>query len=107
MTIMDAVRTAGRELSATSDSPTLDAEVLMRHLLGWNRTDYLMHRNQLLDEDTSRAFSALIERMPALSAHVHKTAEARLADAGDTGKGDLAAAELAQAAAHDDQPTDR
>jgi voltage-gated potassium channel len=37
-------------------------------------------------------FHALIERVPTLAAHVHKTAQARLADAGD-----LAAAELAQA----------
>jgi voltage-gated potassium channel len=37
-------------------------------------------------------FHALIERMPALASHVRKTAEARLADAGD-----LALAELAQA----------
>jgi len=37
-------------------------------------------------------FHALIERMPALAAHVRKTAQARLADSGD-----LAVAELAQA----------
>jgi len=37
-------------------------------------------------------FHALIERMPALAAHVRKTAQARLADTGD-----LAVAELAQA----------
>src|SRR6202012_2007533 len=36
-------------------------------------------------------FHALIERMPALAAHVRKTAEARLAESGD-----LAAAERAQ-----------
>jgi voltage-gated potassium channel len=36
--------------------------------------------------------------MPALSAHVHETAKARLAEAGD-----IASAELAQAV-HDDQP---
>ena len=65
-----------------------------------------LRKTRLLALD-AQDFHALIERMPALSAHVHKTAEARLADAGDTGKGDLAAAELAQAAAHDDQPTDR
>ncbi|WP_456756500.1 MULTISPECIES: cyclic nucleotide-gated ion channel [unclassified Bradyrhizobium] len=41
-------------------------------------------------------FHALIERMPALSAHVRETAEARLADPLAAG-GDLAAAEIAQA----------
>jgi voltage-gated potassium channel len=43
-------------------------------------------------------FHALIARMPALAAHVHKTAQARLGEGGD-----LAKAEIAQAA-HDDQP---
>ncbi|MHC2333527.1 voltage-gated potassium channel [Bradyrhizobium sp. USDA 4454] len=41
-------------------------------------------------------FHALIERMPALAAHVRETAEARLADPLTAG-GDLAAAEIAQA----------
>lgn len=41
-------------------------------------------------------FHALIERMPALAAHVRETAEARLADPLAVG-GDLAAAEIAQA----------
>ncbi|MGX1106246.1 voltage-gated potassium channel [Bradyrhizobium elkanii] len=41
-------------------------------------------------------FHALIERMPALAAHVRETAEARLADPLAAG-GDLAAAEIAQA----------
>jgi voltage-gated potassium channel len=51
-------------------------------------------------------FHALIERMPTLAAHVHKTAKARLADSHETMKGDLAAAEIAQSK-HDDQPTDK
>jgi voltage-gated potassium channel len=37
-------------------------------------------------------FHALIDRMPTLAAHVHRTAKARLADSGD-----LATAEIAQA----------
>lgn len=41
-------------------------------------------------------FHALIERMPALAAHVRETAEARLADPLTAG-GDLAAGEIAQA----------
>ncbi len=41
-------------------------------------------------------FHALIERMPALAAHVRETAEARLADPLTAG-GDLAAAEIGQA----------
>lgn len=43
-------------------------------------------------------FHALLHRVPGLAAHVHKTAKARLAETGD-----IAVAELAQAA-HDDQP---
>jgi voltage-gated potassium channel len=46
-------------------------------------------------------FHALIERMPDLAAHVHKTAKERLADTAQAHKGDLAAGEIAQAA-HED-----
>ncbi|WP_027584941.1 cyclic nucleotide-gated ion channel [Bradyrhizobium sp. Ai1a-2] len=42
-------------------------------------------------------FHALIERLPALAAHVKQTAEARIADTGEISKGDIAAAEIAQA----------
>ena len=52
-------------------------------------------------------FHALIERVPALAAHLKKTAEARLADTAELEKGDLAADEIAQAAAHEDETTDR
>jgi len=48
-------------------------------------------------------FHALIERMPALAAHVQKTAKARLADTAEAQKGDLAADEIAQAT-QDDAP---
>jgi voltage-gated potassium channel len=49
-------------------------------------------------------FHALIERMPALASHVHRTAAARLAETGDGAKGDLAAAEIAQAVPEQEQP---
>lgn len=42
-------------------------------------------------------FHALIERLPALAAHVKQTAEARLADTVEVSKGDIAEAEIAQA----------
>jgi voltage-gated potassium channel len=51
-------------------------------------------------------FHALIERVPALAAHLKQTAEARLADTAELQKGDLAADEIAQAT-HEDQATDR
>jgi voltage-gated potassium channel len=42
-------------------------------------------------------FHALIERVPALAAHIKKTAKARLADTAEMHKGDLADGEIAQA----------
>jgi voltage-gated potassium channel len=54
-----------------------------------------VRKSRLLVLD-AQDFHALIERMPALAAHVKETAEARLADTGAAG-GDVAAAEIAQA----------
>ncbi|MCC8956857.1 ion transporter [Bradyrhizobium sp. Pear77] len=54
-----------------------------------------MRKTKLLLLD-AQDFHALIERMPALAAHVRETAEARLADPLAAG-GDLAAGEIAQA----------
>lgn len=62
MTIADAVRHAAATLVPTSETPALDAEVLMRHLLGWNRTTYLMRRQEPLDPELGRAFDTLIKR---------------------------------------------
>jgi voltage-gated potassium channel len=45
----------------------------------------------------AKDFHALIERVPALAAHVQKIATARLADTAEAEKGDLAADEIAQA----------
>jgi voltage-gated potassium channel len=64
-----------------------------------------MRKTKLLALD-AQDFHALIERVPALAAHLKKTAEARLADTAELQKGDLAADEIAQAA-HEDQATDR
>ena len=51
-------------------------------------------------------FHALIERVPALAAHVRKTAKSRLADTGEAHRGDLADDEIAQAA-HEDGVADK
>ena len=48
-------------------------------------------------------FHALIERLPALAAHVRETAQARIADSPEAPKGDLAAGEIALAAQADGQ----
>jgi voltage-gated potassium channel len=59
-----------------------------------------MRKTKLLALD-AQDFHALIERVPDLAAHVHRTAKARLADTAQAHKGDLAAGEIAQAA-HED-----
>jgi voltage-gated potassium channel len=48
-------------------------------------------------------FHALLARVPALAAHLEKTAKERLADTPEAQKGDLAADEIARAARPDDE----
>ncbi len=76
---------------------TFFGEIALLHRTKRSGTVTAMRKTRLLALD-AQDFHALIERMPTLAAHVHKTAKARLADSGD-----LAIAELAQVA-HDDQP---
>jgi len=59
-----------------------------------------MRKTKLLALD-AQDFHALIERVPDLAAHVHRTAKARLADTAQAHKGDLAAGEIAQATQED------
>lgn len=62
-TILAAVRDAARRLeSAGIDSPGLDAEVLMRHVLGLDRTAYFLRRPDLISERDRSAFDALVRR---------------------------------------------
>jgi voltage-gated potassium channel len=79
---------------------TFFGEIALLHRTKRSGTVTAMRKTRLLVLD-AQDFHALIERMPALSAHVRKTAKARLADSGD-----LAVAEIEQAV-HDDQPVDR
>lgn len=59
MTVAEAIRAAAERLAATSDTARLDAELLMAHALGVNRSDMLIHRM----EDAAPAEShRLIER---------------------------------------------
>jgi voltage-gated potassium channel len=76
---------------------TFFGEIALLHRTKRSGTVTAMRKTRLLALD-AQDFHALIERVPALAAHVRKTAKARLADSGD-----LATAELSQAA-HDDQP---
>lgn len=81
-------------------------EIALLHRTKRSGTVTATRKTRLLALD-AQDFHALIERMPTLAAHVHRTAKERLADTAQTLKGDIAAGEIAQAAAHDDQPTDK
>jgi voltage-gated potassium channel len=76
---------------------TFFGEIALLHRTKRSGTVTATRKTRLLVLD-AQDFHALIERMPALAAHVRQTAQARLAEGGD-----LAAAELKQAS-HDDQP---
>ena len=81
---------------------TFFGEIALLHRTKRSGTVTATRKTRLLALD-AQDFHALIERMPALAAHVQKTAKARIADTAEAVKGDLAAAEIAQAS-HDDQP---
>jgi voltage-gated potassium channel len=84
---------------------TFFGEIALLHRTKRSGTVTALRKTRLLALD-AQDFHALIERMPTLAAHVHKTAKERLADTAQAHRGDLAAAELAQAV-HDDQPADK
>jgi voltage-gated potassium channel len=84
---------------------TFFGEIALLHRTNRSGTVTATRKTRLLALD-AQDFHALIERMPTLAAHVHKTAKARLADSNEAMKGDLAVAEIAQAE-HDDQPADK
>ena len=81
-------------------------EIALLHRTKRSGTVTATRKTRLLALD-AQDFHALIERMPALAAHVHKTAKERLADTAQALKGDIAAGEIAHASAHDDQPADK
>jgi voltage-gated potassium channel len=83
---------------------TFFGEIALLHRTKRSGTVTATRKTKLLALD-AQDFHALIERVPALAAHVHKTAKARLADTAQAHKGDLAAGEIAQAA-HADTPAD-
>lgn len=76
---------------------TFFGEIALLHRTKRSGTVTATRKTRLLVLD-AQDFHALIERMPALAAHVRTTAKARMADTGD-----LAIAELSQAE-RDDQP---
>ena len=76
---------------------TFFGEIALLHRTKRSGTVTATRRTRLLVLD-AQDFHALIERVPALAAHVKKTAKARLAESGD-----LAVAEIAQGQ-HENQP---
>src|SRR6266567_4744749 len=75
---------------------TFFGEIALLHRTKRSGTVTATRKTKLLALD-AQDFHALIERMPALAAHVQKTAKARLADTTEAGRGDIAAGEIAQA----------
>jgi len=75
---------------------TFFGEIALLHKTKRSGTVTATRKSRLLVLD-AQDFHALIERMPTLAAHVHKTAKARLEETGD-----LAVAELAQAEKEED-----
>jgi voltage-gated potassium channel len=75
---------------------TFFGEIALLHRTKRSGTVTARRKTKLLALD-AQDFHALIERVPDLAAHVHRTAKARLADTAQAHKGDLAAAEIAQA----------
>ncbi len=75
---------------------TFFGEIALLHRTKRSGTVTATRKTKLLALD-AQDFHALIERMPDLAAHVHRTAKARLADTAQAQKGDLAAGEIAQA----------
>ena len=75
---------------------TFFGEIALLHRTMRSGTVTATCKTKLLALD-AQDFHALIERLPVLSAHVRETAEARLADTAELLKGDIAAAEIAQA----------
>ncbi len=59
MTIAAALRDAARRLAQASDTPRLDAELLMAHALGVSRSELLLHH---MRDSTQTRFAVLLER---------------------------------------------
>ncbi len=59
MTIAQSLRDAAAQLAATSDTPRLDAELLMAHALGVTRSDLLLRH---MADPTPQSFAPLLNR---------------------------------------------
>ena len=62
VTIGRALTRARAVLEATSESPRLDAEILLAQTLGWSRPRLLAHPEASIDPGCARRFGALVKR---------------------------------------------
>jgi release factor glutamine methyltransferase len=62
MTIADALGSAARDLNASSDSPRLDAELLLGKVLGLSRAALIARHDEPVPEDREMNFRELIAR---------------------------------------------
>jgi release factor glutamine methyltransferase len=63
VTVGEALAEAGSRLTAAAvDTPSVDAEWLLAHVLGCTRTDLQLERTRELSSDEQRAFAAYVER---------------------------------------------
>lgn len=62
VTIGQALARARTALEATSETPRLDAEILLALVLGWSRTRLLAHPGAGVGPEHGRRFGALLER---------------------------------------------
>src|SRR5436309_15820461 len=65
-TVGAALAWAGARLRAASDTPRLDAELLLAHILGWSRARALAEGREALTDEQRTAFRALVARRAEL-----------------------------------------
>lgn len=62
MNVGEALIAAQSLIGPVSDSPRLDAELLLGHLTGWTRAQIFMRLKEPLDAATQTAFDKLVAR---------------------------------------------
>ena len=77
MTIADTLRAATVHLAVASDTPRLDAELLMAHALGLTRNDLLLRQRDLT---VPSAFAVLLDRRLGGEPVAYITGTARFLD---------------------------
>jgi len=63
--IAAAVAAAARRLAGVADSPRMEAERLVAHVLHWDRSRVIAHSDQALPAEAADRFAALVERRAA------------------------------------------